>query len=224
MLVAPAGYGKTTLAEQWVARDGRCGAWFTARSSATDVAALALGLARSSTSIVADCDVRLREHMRALPAPAENVETLAEILGEDLAEWPVERVARHRRLPRGRTGTASRGLRRRPRVRLSGPVPHRKPRPPVVGLDEGAHVRRRSRAEPGGVGDGQCGGCGCAGRSNSPLSVGPRLPRARLACSHRTRKRLVGRDRGRREQVPESLYRFFADEVFSALGEMSSRG
>ena len=88
MLVAPAGYGKTTLAEQWVARDGRCGAWFTARSSATDVAALALGLARSSTAIVADCDVRLREHMRALPAPAENVETLAEILGEDLAEWP----------------------------------------------------------------------------------------------------------------------------------------
>ena len=26
--------------------------------------------------------------MRALPAPAENVETLAEILGEDLADWP----------------------------------------------------------------------------------------------------------------------------------------
>ena len=27
-LVAPAGYGKTTLAEQWVARDGRCsGRW-----------------------------------------------------------------------------------------------------------------------------------------------------------------------------------------------------
>ena len=88
MLIAPAGYGKTTLADQWVAREGRCGAWFTARSSATDVAALALGLARSSTSVVADCDVRLREHMRALPAPAENVETLAEILGEDLAEWP----------------------------------------------------------------------------------------------------------------------------------------
>ena len=44
MLVAPAGYGKTTLAEQWVAREGRQGAWFTARRSSTDVAALALGL------------------------------------------------------------------------------------------------------------------------------------------------------------------------------------
>lgn len=87
-LVAPAGYGKTTLAEQWVARDGRRGTWFTARSSATDVAALALGLARAATTIVEGCDERLREHLRALPAPAENVETLAEILGEDLAPWP----------------------------------------------------------------------------------------------------------------------------------------
>src|SRR6476646_6383109 len=87
-LVAPAGYGKTTLAEQWVARDGRRGTWFTARSSATDVAALALGLARAVTTIVEGCDERLREHLRALPAPAENVETLAEILGEDLAPWP----------------------------------------------------------------------------------------------------------------------------------------
>ena len=49
MLVGPAGYGKTTLAEQWVARDGRRGVWFTARSSSTDVAALALGVARSAT-------------------------------------------------------------------------------------------------------------------------------------------------------------------------------
>ena len=33
MLVAPAGYGKTTLAEQWVEREGREGAWFVARRS-----------------------------------------------------------------------------------------------------------------------------------------------------------------------------------------------
>ena len=90
MLIAPAGYGKTTLAEQWVARDGRRAAWFTARSWSTDVAALALGIAKSSTSIVRDCDERLRAHMRALPAPAENVQTLAEILGEDLGAWPPE--------------------------------------------------------------------------------------------------------------------------------------
>ena len=89
-LVAPAGYGKSTLAEQLVARAGRQGAWYTARSSSTDVAALALGLARACIGLVEECDARLREHLRALPAPAENVETLAEILGEDLEAWPAE--------------------------------------------------------------------------------------------------------------------------------------
>jgi ATP/maltotriose-dependent transcriptional regulator MalT len=89
-LVAPAGYGKSTLAEQWVARDGRRDAWFTARSSSTDVAALALGLARTCAALVEECDARLREHLRVLPAPAENVETLAEILGEDLEAWPAD--------------------------------------------------------------------------------------------------------------------------------------
>src|SRR5262249_13249842 len=88
MLIAPAGYGKTTLAEQWVARDDRMGVWYTARSASTDVAALALGIARAATALIEDSDHRLREHLRALPAPAENVQTLAEILSEDLAAWP----------------------------------------------------------------------------------------------------------------------------------------
>lgn len=90
VLVAPAGYGKSTLADQWVTRDGRKGVWFTARRSSTDVAGLALGLARASTEVVPECDARLRAHLRALPAPAENVEVLAEILGEDVGPWPPE--------------------------------------------------------------------------------------------------------------------------------------
>ena len=87
-LVAPAGYGKTTLAEQWIHAEGRRGAWFTARRSSTDVAALALGLARASTDLVNDCDERLREHLRALSGSTAKVDVLAEILGEDLADWP----------------------------------------------------------------------------------------------------------------------------------------
>ena len=91
-LVASAGYGKTTLAEQWVERDGRHGAWYTARSASTDVAALALGIARSAASIVEGCDERLREHLRALPAPAENVGVLAEILVQEGATVEVGTV------------------------------------------------------------------------------------------------------------------------------------
>ena len=119
MLVAPAGYGKTTLAEQWVARDGRRSAWFTARSSSTDVAALALGIAKSATAIVPDCDARLRTHLRALPAPAENVQTLAEILGEDLGKWPADAwlvIDDYHEIARVS-------------VRRSSPMPCRRPRP-----------------------------------------------------------------------------------------------
>lgn len=88
LLVAPAGYGKTTLVDQWIARDGREAAWFRARRSSVDVAALALDLARVASLVVPSCEERLREHLRAVPAPAEHPDVLAEILGEDLADWP----------------------------------------------------------------------------------------------------------------------------------------
>ena len=87
-LVAAAGYGKTTLAEQWVAANGRRSAWFTMRRSAADVAALALGVARACSTIVDGCEVRLREHLRAVSAPDGSGPILAEILCEDLAAWP----------------------------------------------------------------------------------------------------------------------------------------
>jgi ATP/maltotriose-dependent transcriptional regulator MalT len=89
-LVAPAGYGKTTLAEQWVARSGRRSAWYTARSASTDVAALALGVARAAAELVPGCDERLREHLRAVPNPGQHVDVLAEILGEELVAWKAD--------------------------------------------------------------------------------------------------------------------------------------
>src|SRR5689334_23714383 len=50
LLVAPAGYGKTTLARQWL-RD-RKHAWYQATPASSDVAALALGLARAAETVV----------------------------------------------------------------------------------------------------------------------------------------------------------------------------
>jgi LuxR family maltose regulon positive regulatory protein len=90
MLVAPAGYGKTTLAEQWTGRDGRTGAWYRARRASVDVAALALGLARAAATVVPGCDELLREHLRAVPNAAEHADVLAELLGEGLVGWPSE--------------------------------------------------------------------------------------------------------------------------------------
>jgi LuxR family maltose regulon positive regulatory protein len=88
MLVAAAGYGKTTLAEQWVATGGRRWAWYTVRRSSVDVAGLALGLARASSGIVPECDERLRAHLKAVSASVGSSTVLAEILCEDLANWP----------------------------------------------------------------------------------------------------------------------------------------
>ena len=45
MLVAPAGYGKTTLARQWLA--DKQAVWYTATPASADVAALAAGLSDS---------------------------------------------------------------------------------------------------------------------------------------------------------------------------------
>ena len=46
MLMAPAGFGKTTLARQWLAPRRR--GWYRGSPAAADVAALAVGLARSA--------------------------------------------------------------------------------------------------------------------------------------------------------------------------------
>ena len=48
LLVAPAGYGKTTLARQWLAKAGRQAAWYRATPASADVAALAAGRCKSS--------------------------------------------------------------------------------------------------------------------------------------------------------------------------------
>ena len=86
MLVAPAGYGKTTLARQWFATRQR--GWYRGSPAAADVAALAVGLARTASEIIPDVGVRMGERLRATGTPEKDVEPLAELLAEDLAAWP----------------------------------------------------------------------------------------------------------------------------------------
>lgn len=86
LLTAPAGYGKTTLAQQWLAR--RPNAWYRGTPASADVAALALGLAVSAAEVVPGADDRLRERLRATNHPEEEADILADLLAEDLAGWP----------------------------------------------------------------------------------------------------------------------------------------
>jgi LuxR family transcriptional regulator, maltose regulon positive regulatory protein len=88
LLTAPAGYGKTTLAQQWLAE--RSNAWYQGTPASADVAVLALGLSVAAAEVVPGADDRLRERLRATNHPAEETDVLAELLAEDLAEWPSE--------------------------------------------------------------------------------------------------------------------------------------
>jgi len=69
LLVAPAGYGKTTLARQWVARrdDVR---WYTARTGSADVAQLAVELAEVLEALAPGLTSYVSQFVRARPSPA----------------------------------------------------------------------------------------------------------------------------------------------------------
>jgi ATP/maltotriose-dependent transcriptional regulator MalT len=86
LLIAPAGYGKTTLARDWLST--RTHAWYRGTSAAADVAALAHGLAKATATVVPGAGERMATRLRVSNAPTEEVEALAELLAEDLGGWP----------------------------------------------------------------------------------------------------------------------------------------
>src|SRR6266516_3304483 len=90
VLVAPAGYGKTTLARQWFTRHKRKAVWFRAGPASTDVAALAHGLAHAAEDVLKGSGARLQEHLRTSHCPNSEVLHIADILVDDLAGWPAD--------------------------------------------------------------------------------------------------------------------------------------
>ena len=63
LLVAPAGYGKTTLAHEWL--DSKRAAWYRGTPASADVAALAVGLATAAAEIVPGAGNGVRQRLRA---------------------------------------------------------------------------------------------------------------------------------------------------------------
>ena len=86
LLVAPAGYGKTTLAREWLS--GSQHAWYSATRVSTDVVALALGLAQAAGTIVSGAGNKLRARLKATADPTLEPSSLATELAADLAPWP----------------------------------------------------------------------------------------------------------------------------------------
>jgi len=86
MLVAPAGYGKTTLAREWL--ENRPHVWYSGTSAASDVAALAVAIAQTTHAVLPGAGDNMRDRLRATGTPEQDVAVLAEMLAEDLQDWP----------------------------------------------------------------------------------------------------------------------------------------
>lgn len=86
LLVAPAGYGKTTLAREWLAQGGRTGLWYRVGVSASDIGAVARSFARAIAPVSPSAERTVREFLAAHPEPAP--EELAHLLVSDLSSWP----------------------------------------------------------------------------------------------------------------------------------------
>jgi LuxR family maltose regulon positive regulatory protein len=86
LLVAPAGYGKTTLAREWLER--RHATWWTATSGSADVAVAAAGVANAAAAIIPGASDPIQEHLRLTDVPARDPTLLGELLARELQPWP----------------------------------------------------------------------------------------------------------------------------------------
>jgi LuxR family transcriptional regulator, maltose regulon positive regulatory protein len=88
LLIAPAGYGKTTLAREWLAEPARRDIWYHGGPASADVAALSAGIAEAASEIIPGAGKRMRDRLPATGQPEEDVDILAELLAEDVQNWP----------------------------------------------------------------------------------------------------------------------------------------
>jgi LuxR family maltose regulon positive regulatory protein len=86
LLVAPAGYGKTTLAREWLAGGDRRFAWIRGTPAMGDVVALALAIADAAGSAAAGVQQRIREQLAAPLDPVDQANSLADVLIEAMRE------------------------------------------------------------------------------------------------------------------------------------------
>ena len=86
MLVAPPGYGKTTLARQWLAR--RPHVWFEANDASGDVVALATDLADVLEATVDSASLAVTRRARLTTHARDDVGVLADLQAKAIQPWP----------------------------------------------------------------------------------------------------------------------------------------
>jgi LuxR family transcriptional regulator, maltose regulon positive regulatory protein len=88
MLVAPAGYGKTTLARQWLSSRKDASRWIACTPAFADVALLLTSLAATCAETVEHPSSRTIERLQAATDPTRELDLLLDLLIDDLRSWP----------------------------------------------------------------------------------------------------------------------------------------
>src|SRR5262249_23623746 len=88
VLTAPAGYGKTTLAREWLGLRGRRGLWCRATTGAADIAVVARSLAQALSPISPTIQRSVRELLAAMHTPENDPGAIAELLSDEIRRWP----------------------------------------------------------------------------------------------------------------------------------------
>lgn len=87
ILTGPPGYGKTSLAAEWLEEHPSV-AWYRATSGSADLAAFSTGLADVMNALAPRAGHRLRQRLRVSEPPEDAVRPVAELLADDLTDWP----------------------------------------------------------------------------------------------------------------------------------------
>ena len=87
-LIAPAGFGKTTLARQWTSSRDSAGAWYSVGSEGFDVAAVAARIAAVVSTVVSGAGERMLTRLSVSTNPEAEAVLLAELLSKEIAAWP----------------------------------------------------------------------------------------------------------------------------------------
>jgi ATP/maltotriose-dependent transcriptional regulator MalT len=90
LLVAPPGYGKTTLVRQWLAHASRKAVWYVASASSVDVAVLASNLAGAATRDLGLKCEQIHQRLRTSPSPNDEPLVLGHVLAQDFCDWPAK--------------------------------------------------------------------------------------------------------------------------------------
>src|SRR2546430_241668 len=88
LLIAPAGYGKTTLARQWLADKPH--AWCALGPASRDIADLASRLGDAARQVAPDAGKKMQTRLGLSSRPSTEVGVFVEMLADDLADWPPE--------------------------------------------------------------------------------------------------------------------------------------